>query len=397
MAQQTPFVDGNPSTSTSLARTVEDKIRNIIPGASKIFSLVARGKVKGGDATETKGMINKKLADTERVEAFTHTPPDVYKTCSGGSGLEPTFASVADMHVRMMFKNTITDEVGYIDKISGTTVTFIAISSSFSATTDQVLLSLGNNYEDGSSDPAYVQNADSQIYNVMGITRWPTAITRSADSSKHLAGGDFFKRMKRIKHIEALRAIDRSFIWSERAASGNKTVMTTLGVSVRTGRGLWNYAQNEFDAHGNMTPSKLRKDLILSMDSSIENEVPMLVFTSRENCAQAQEWVQDKLLYTNPKGGMVEKVGIKSDTYRTSGPDLKLIAHDAFEYGADTGKALIFAPDYVQYRFKKGFDLHPRENIQSNSLDGYIDEITGEFCLLPLFGGYRITKVINWS
>ena len=231
----------------------------------------------------------------------------------------------------------------------------------------------------------------------MGITRWPTAISRSADSSKHLAGGDFYKRMQKINMMTAYRALDRSLIWSERAASGNDTSMTTLGVSIRTGRGLWHYAQNAFDAKGNMTPAKMRKDLILSMDDSLEDNLPLICFTSRDNVAQSQEWIQDKLMYSNPKEGMLSKVGIKSTTFKTSGPDIQMVAHNAFEYGADKGKALLFVPDYVQYRFKKGFDLHPNENIHSNSLDGRIDEITGEFCLLPLFGGYRITKVTNWS
>lgn len=395
--QQTPFVDGDPSTTTTLARTVEDKIRNIIPGASKIFSLVSRGTVKEGDATHQKGMIGKKMAETPRVECFTHTPPDVYKEVSGGSGLSPEFASVADVHVRKQYKNTRTDQVGIVDKISGTTVTFIAVSSSFTTQTGDVLLDLGNKYEDNSSDPAYVQKSDDQIYNVMGITRWPVAISASADTSKHLAGGDYFSRMKKNNMIHAYRAIDREFIWGERAASGNDTSMTELSVSIRTGRGLWNFAQNTFDAKGNMTPSKLRKDLILSMDPSIEDNLPLICFTSRENVAQAQEWVQDKLMLVNPKGGMVEKVGIKCDTYKTSGPDIQMVAHDAFEYGNDRSKALLFVPDYVQYRFKKGRDLHPKSNIQSPSTDGYIDEILGEICLLPLFGGYRITKVTNWS
>lgn len=394
--QKTTFTSSDPSTTSTLARTVEDKIRNLVPESAQILALVTKGAVKDGEVAQSKGMISKKATDTVRFEAFTHTPPEFTKTAGAVSSLTVTFSSVTDMYVRQVWENTANNTVGVVDLISGSDVTFVSVGSgtTFSVTEGDTLMRLGNAHEEGSSDPAYLQKPDDNVYNTTQIFRFPVEITGTADNIKHLAGGEYFARMKRYNLVEGLRDVERAFIFGKRASSGNKTTLTNVGVDASTTQGLWHFAQSEYDAGGNMTPQKFNKDLMLAMDSSVGNGQPIYMLTSREAVARAIEWQQSHIRIDQSKE--LAKYGVKAHKFVTSGADVHLIAHDAFDRGGHTNQALCFIPENVQYRYLKGRDLAPKMNIQSNSTDGRKDEILGEVGLLPLDGGYSITKVVNW-
>lgn len=393
--QQTPFTSQDPSTTTTQARTVEDRIRNLVPESAQILALVAKGTVKDGEVAQAKGMISKKATDTARFEAFTHTPPGITKTAGAVSGLVVTFASVTDMYVRQVWENTANHTIGIVDKISGSNVTFVTVgSNTFSVTLGDTLLRIGNAYEEGSADPAYLQKPDDNVYNTTQIFRFPVEITGTADKTKQLAGGGYFERMKRYNLIEGLRDVERAFIYGDRAASGNKTTATNLGVSMTTTRGLWYFAQAEYDAGGNMTPSKMVKDLPLAMDSSVGNTMTLIGLTSSECLARAIDWQQSNVRIDQSKE--LAKFGVKATKFMTSKADIHLIAHDAFNQGGHENEALFFNPENIQYRFMRDRDLKPYMNIQDNDKDGRTDEIRGEVGLLPLDGGYSITKLVNW-
>jgi hypothetical protein len=253
-------------------------------------------------------------------------------------------------------------------------------------------MNIGNAYEEFSESPAYLQKSDDQVYNLLQTFRFPVAISASAKATKHLAGGDYFSRMKEYNLIEGKRAIDRALLFGKRSASGNKTSIT--GASVATTQGLMAYAGAEYDAGGLLTPSTFRKDMILEMDSSVGNDKTLIAFTSREVVARVLNWQQDS--YRVTQSGVLAKYGIKSHTMVTSGPDIELVAHDAFDgRGGYNNQMLIFNPENVQYRYKDGRDLMPKIGIQNNSADGFMDEIIGEIGILPLDGGASITKVTN--
>ena len=395
--QQTPFVTQDPSATTTYGRDVEDKVKHLVPASAKLFALVAEGKVKDGETVRSAGMISKKSADQSRVECFTHTPIAPIQTVVSASGLDLTFASGTPFYERQVWKNTANDTVGIIDAISGTVVSFITVEggTTFSASAGDVLLRTGNAYEEGSEDPEYVQKPDDQVYNVLHVFRFPVEISASAATSKHLAGDDYFDRMKKYNLIEGLRDVERALIWSKKPATSttNITSMTSLGVNIRTMQGLWNYAQNSFPMGNSFTPTKLRKDLILAMNRAVGNDKELVMLTSREVVARALAWQDEKLMYFNTNAP--DKFGMKSHTFVTSGPDIRMVAHDAFDYGDDVDKALLFIPDNVTYRYKKDRDLKPKSNIQSRSKDGFKDEIMGECCFLPDCGGYTITKVTD--
>jgi len=393
--QQTLFVDQDPSYTTTQGRTVEDTIRNLVPEAAQILALVAKGTVSKGKVGRGKGMISKKSAQTARVEAFTHTPVGHTKTVTAQSTLDITFANVLDVYERMVFKNTRTNRVGIVDAIAGNVCSFISLGATFSCVIGDVLQRLGNAYEYGSESPEYVQKPDDNLYNVLQIMRFPVEISASLKTTKQLAGGDYFKRMKMYNLEEGLQDVERALIWGQKSdtTTTNVTACTSLAVSVPHMEGLWNFAQNSYSFGNNFGLEKLQKDLILAMNRVVGSSKPLIMLTSREAVARALSWQVDYLKYA--KGGELAKFGIKSHTFMTSGPDIHMIAHTAFDYGADTNKALLFIPENVQYRFKEGRDIQPRTNIHHPSKDGFKDEIFGEICLLPLCGGYTVTKVTD--
>lgn len=393
--QKTAFTSSDPSTTTNLARTVEDTVRHLVPNSAKLLALVADGAVSGNEVVEKKGMISKKATDTVRFEAFTSTPPGFTKVATVVSSLDVTFSDVLDVHLRQVWENTANGTVGIVDVISSNTVSFITVgSATFSVTAGDTLMRIGNAYEEGSSNPAYLQKLDDNVYNNTQIFRFPVEITATANEIKTLAGGDFFKRMKMNAFIEGRRDIERALIFGKRSASGNKTSLTASAVSTSTTQGLWNFAQAEFDMGFALTPSAISKDLILKMDESVGNDKPIIMFTSRNVRARIIDFQQSA--YRITESGELAKFGIKADKLVTSGADIHIVAHDAFDgRGGHDNQALCFVPENVQYRFLRNRDLQPRMNIQDNSTDGRKDEIYGEVGILPLDGGYSITKVTN--
>lgn len=393
--QQTLFVDQDPSYSKTQGRTVEDTIRNLVSESAQVLALVAKGTVTKGQVARGPGMISKKSSQTARIEAFTHTPIEHTIVVVSESTLDIVFASVASMHVRQVWRNTRNNTVGIVDQIATLTVSFISLGATFSCLAGDVLIRLGNAYEYGSSDPAYIQKPDDQIYNVLQIFRFPVEISRSLKSTKQLAGGDYFKRMKMYAVEEGYQDVERALIWGQKSntTTTNVTTSTVLAVDVPHMEGMWNFAQNAYSFGNSFTPEKFTKNMILAMHRSVGNTKPLIFLTSREAVARALAWQYDKLLYN--KGGELAKFGIKSHTFMTSGPDVHMIAHAAFDYGSDTDKGLLFIPENYQYRFKEGADLHPKSNIQSPSKDGFMDEILGEVGGLPLDGGYTMTKITD--
>lgn len=392
--QQTPFVSQEPSATGLQDRTVEDKIRNLIPGNSPLLALVAKGTVKDGDMKESEGMISKKVTKTTRFEAFTNTPPDHLKVAGAVNSLVVTFADVTDLYVRMEFENTANNTVGIIDKIDGNDVTFVTLGSeTFSVVEGDTLMRLGNAYEENSQDPKYIQKADDNIYNLTQIFRFPTAASRTQQSTKQLAGGDFFKRMKMNALREGKRDMERALIFGKKSASGNKTTLTELGVATSTTEGIFSQASAVYDAGGNFTPSKLFKDVPNAMDSSVSDSDKVVSFTSKEARGDILEFPQSSIRIDQSKN--YEKTGVKTQNIVTGGSDIEIMSHDAFNNPGHKNEMLIFVPSRLQYRFMDGADIHPVKDIQGNSVDGTIDEILAEIGILADDGGVSLLKVIN--
>jgi len=395
--QQTPFVPQDPSATGLQGRTVNDEIRNLIPGNSPLLELVAVGVAQDGKVKKSAGMISKQATDTVRFEAFTHTPPGYLQTvATKTSALVYTFASVAEIYVRMVFENTANKTVGVVSAISSTSVTFTSIgSTAFSAVAGDVLMRLGNAYEANSSDPAYLQKDDDNIYNMCQTFRFPTAASNSQIATKQVAGGDFFQRASKYAMIEGMRDIERAFLFGKKSSSGNTTEISDISKNVATTEGLWNQSGVVFDAGGNMTPSKLFKDIPNKMDSSVGDMDRVIMLTSKKQRTNLLEQQQDSIRIdqkSDPK-----EYGVKIPMFMTGGPNIEIRSHDAFNNAGHEDEGLIFLPERLKYRYLKGRDIAPNKDIQSNSTDGKIDEIFGEVGLQNDDGGVSIMRLINMS
>ena len=383
-----------PSATQLLARDVYDKVRNLVPGYSKLLALVSVGNVKMGELTKQKGLIGKRSASNVRVECFTNTPLPQTLTVASVSSLTLTLDSATGLCLKQLWKNTSNDTVGRVDAISTLDITFVTVGSvTFSAAAGDTIQLLGNAYPENSSDPAILGKTDDNHYNLLQIFRFPVAISASAKAAKQLAGGDYFARMKKQNYIYAIRNIENALIWSDRAATNNTTTGTQVSDTFRSTRGLWKFAAKTFNSGGSFTPAKWRLEVPAAMSSTVNDEDTVVMLTSKEVLGRMNEWAQDKLIIQ--KTGMLDKFGVKSTRFIMNGPDVEVIPHNSFNAVGNQNKALIFTPDNLEYRFLNGRDLAPKSDIQDPSTDGFEDELMGEIGLLPLDGGESICKLTN--
>jgi hypothetical protein len=382
------------TTGTLERRTINDKIRNLFPGAAQLFALVATGEVKKGEVKKSAGLIGKKGVDTRRYEWFTYTPLATYVTVSSVSGSNITLSSATGLTIKRTLLNTRNMHVGRISSITSTVITVTAITSSFDVQAADTLLIMAPAYPENSSGPLIIGKDDDNNYNVTQIMRYPVAISASAKGNPHM-GGNFWQRLKEKNMVEGNRLTEKSFLFGERPTSGDTTSDSTVGDSFGTFRGVWNFAGYEYDCGLAMTPEKFRKNLPLAMSDTINPAERVVFLTSRTIRGEMLEWVNDKLMYIDGESDL-KRFGIDAKKFLTNGPTIEVMVHDAFDQPGMTNKGLIIVPDECLYVFKNGRDLQPKQGIQNNDVDGYEDEIIGELGFAELTGGAKITKVVNW-
>jgi hypothetical protein len=385
-AQTTPAV----STTGTLKRTVSDKIRHLFPASSNLLALVSSGTPDGMKVVREKGLIGKKPTQTPKFESFTYSPLAIaFTVASKGSATAYTLSSATGLRLKYTLVNTANNTVCRIGAINSATLTITSVGgTTFDAAAGDVLLCLAPAYEENSSSP-YI------LHNYVQIVRFPVAISASSKGNPNY-GGDFWGRIKERNVIEGNRKVENSLIFSERASSGDTTTDGTLADTFRTTRGIWNWAQGSFDAGGAMTPDTFCKDMVVSgMHESVDTNSGLVMFCGKEIFGRMQQWVNEDRMVMQ-KDEELNKFGLKAYTFVTSGPEIRVIKHDAFDRGANNAKALIFNPEDVFYCYKEGRDLAPVLGIQNNDVDGYEDEIKGEIGIGVLDGGYGITKVTNW-
>lgn len=391
--QTTPAV----ATTGTLKRTVSDKIRNLFPGSSTMLALVVNGPTEGLEVKQKTGLIGKKKTDTPKFESFTYSPLAItFTVTAANSATEYVVSAATGLRLKYTLVNPRNNTVCRVSAISTNTLTITSIGgTTFSAVADDVLLCMAPAYEEGSSSPYIIQKDEDNLYNYVQIVRFPVAISASAKGNPHY-GGDIWTRIKQRNLIEGNRKVENTLLFSERAGSGDTTSDSTLGDAARTTRGLRNWKQGQFDASGLMTPEKFSKDLVVSgMHESVSSQDTLIMFCGKEIFGRMQGWVNEDRMVMQ-QDSELKKFGVKCYNFVTSGPEVKVIVHDAYDRGANAKKTIIFRPDDVFYCYKEGRDLAPKNGIQPNDADYYEDEILGEIGLGVLDGGYGITEVINW-
>ena len=384
------------TTDGTLKRTVNDKIRNLFPGSAVMLALVATGAVKGQMIKTKKGFIGKKKVASKKFESFTYTPLAIEFTVTTWSDPTLTVSSSTGLLVKYTIFNTANNTQGRVSAISTNdlTITDITGATGFSASAGDKILCLATAYEENSSSPGILQKDFDNLWNVTQIMRYSFAVSGTAKNEPHYGMKNYFKRIKENGVLEGNRRIENTLIWSERASTEGGTTDATLSDTFRTTRGLYHWAQGSYDAGYNMTPEMWRRQLVVDgMNDTFNESKEYTCFCSREFYARVMEWQNEKMQINQDKE--LKKFGIKASRIETSGPCTKLIVHDSFNRGGNVNKAIIFNPEDVFYAYHEGRDLAPKNGIQSNSTDGYQDEMIGEIGLGVLDGGSNITVVSN--
>lgn len=392
-AQTTPAV----STTGTLKRTVSDKIRHLFPASSNLLALVSQGVPDGMKIKREKGLIGKKPTQTPKFESFTYAPLAIeFTVATASSATEYILSSASGLRLKYTLVNTANNTVCRVGAISTNTITVTSVgSTAFSAVAGDKFLCLAPAYEENSSSPYILQKDEDNLYNYVQIARFPVAISASAKGNPNY-GGDFWGRIKERNVIEGNRKIENTLIFSERPSSGDTTTDGTLADAFRTTRGLWNWAQGSYDAGGAMTPDSFVKDMVVNgMHESVDTNSKLVMFCGKEIFGRMQQWVNEDRMVMQ-KDEELGKFGLKAYNFVTSGPEIRVIKHDAFDRGSNSSKALIFNPEDIFYCYKEGRDLAPKMGIQNNDVDGYEDEILGEIGIGVMDGGYGITKITNW-
>ena len=416
---KTAIVDGNPSTTQLQARSVHEDIKYLVPQDCWLTKLskVMNVDRKTGKVTQSGGLIEARVRDSSRVESFSHEPEGETHTVVSASGLAITLPTDSGLQIlpRMVFQNTANETVGIVVDVTGDVITFVTLgATTFSAVATNVLLNISSMHEYGSSSPGTITKTDDHYWNIMGIYRHAIESTLSAKDTKQLAGGNIHERLKQYKLIHHVRAVERNWIWGVKPSSGNTTSVAgleTAAVSIPHPVGLWDQAQEEFSFGGQMTLSKIKKDLALAMHRSVDINSELLWLMSKQGRAEIMGLLDGNAMLIRDAGGdKYKKWGITVDKLITVGAELMIGVHDAFNYGSNQSKGLVINPIDLAYYYKNGEapkgikggkamgagrNWNIIENTQSPGDDTMKDEIFNEGCMLATDGGYTMTQTTN--
>ena len=257
---------------------------------------------------------------------------------------------------------------------------------------------MGPAYESASHTPNYVQKDDDNLYNICQILRYPSAISASAAAEKTLLSTDYWTRAKEKTMIQGNRLTENTMIFSDRASSGESTAGGSVYAgNFRTMKGVWNWAANNYPCGGSMTYERFNTDLVNAMSDTVDDNARILMLGGNAIYGNLLNWVAQKLMYIDPKGGEIETFGAKTTKFKTSRFDIEFLKHDAFNRGSNQTRALLVCPDEWIYYYLQGRDFQVVKDIQNPSLDGFQDEIKGEVCLCPIDGGASTLAITDWT
>lgn len=397
------YTSRDPSTSGIQKRTVNDRCRNLYPGAAYLMALVTHGKVNKGEVTQSPGMIGKRSCSHRRYEYFTWTPWVTTFTISAVDGAKLTLNSVTGVLLRRTLLNTRTLDVGRVSALNpdgdnALEITSTAISSSFTCLAGDTLIMMAPAYQEASTSPALYMNTEDQHYNTMQIPRYPWRISKSAKSSdNYIFGKNYFDALGKRTMTAGNLLIEHSFFFGERASVSTTDLTTdsTLSESYSSMRGFATMAQKSFDAGGAMSPEKWITELPLALSDTISSGQKVVGFTGKRISGDMQMWPHDKYMITS--SGTLEKYGIKSKVFMTAGPEIEIIEHPLFDNTGLTDKMFIMVPDDALYIFREGRDIHVEsKETQPNDADYYEHIVTGELTCAELTGGLHCCMVSNW-
>lgn len=405
--RSTPYVMETTS-ATMLAKraVVSDRIRHLSP-ADPLLMFVSKGYNKAGYVKQN-GFMGKKEVTRLDVEAFYSLPKEYILTPTVVDSLNLTFASVDEIVPRMVFraKNGTTGVVLGVNT-STKVVTFATLgSTTFSVTLGESIQYLGVLAEENSRLNDYVGKSDDRVYNVCGNFRHGLGISGHqflSGMAGMLAGGNYYDRKCKEEYEHAMHAFEASMLFGNLPASGSGTAVTTTTgtnaglITLPHNKGLYNYAQNTYDFAGSPSLEKLLFNLPKEIHNSCNPTSELLFLMSNDLFDTFNNLVFSKAQFTAKEAeNKLEKYGVACKSFMTSRGKLTCAVSHAFSNTLNSDTGLIISPDDINYCYFKDKDVFlTKEGLEENDRDGKKGEISFCGCLLPLCGGYKITKVIN--
>lgn len=402
----TMMSSGAPSVTQLEAREVGDEIRYLGYGRAPLVSLIENSIFQDGNRKTGKGLISKRAVENVRYEMYSRSPRPYKFTVSSGTEISSsgvTLSSVVGLQPYFTLFNPRTNTTCRVETINTGTGAIKGTSvgaTTFSCEAGDVLLLGAPAMPEGSTEAPVLNGTDDNNFNILQISRWSVSISWVYEAIKMIAGGQRFPREKMYLVWEALADMERTLLFSDYTGSYSSKNTTTGAQTNYTGefmttKGLLQLAANSYNAEGSLTPEKWRKNIPLALGDTINDNDELIAFVGNEQYARMQEWVADKLVYTDGSAGNLKQFGIKSENFVTSGPTIKLVKHQAFNVAGLSNKMIIWAPNNIGYVHQKGYDLKPNNGIQTNATHGKQDEIFAHYGLETKDAGQSILVVSN--
>lgn len=392
------FVTTPAVTATgTLKRTVSDWIRRLNPVISPVMALVKTADIDPmGDASYNKGLISQEATDTMKFEWFTLTPITVSFTATGGSSTYADMADTSTFIVRDVICNLNTKEVAIVNTLtSGTRITVTAVGGTWSCAEGDTILLISNAQEEASSTAVSRTKEPSNNFNYCQIFRFPISIADTAKESPHY-GQPIWARYKQDNQYFTYRNLENMCLFTKKATSETTSVtIDGTAYSMYTTRGLYDYAGVTFDCSGTMTFDRWNTDLFNALPRTLKPTSSIKMLCGKRIWSQLNNWVAQKLIYM--ESGEKDEFGVSAKRFMCGGYWIEPVMHDAFNEPGNINEALIFDTEDVIYRYKAGYDLHIKENIQLPSVMGTTQELRGAIGFQVKSGGANIIKLTNWA
>lgn len=380
----------------TLKRTVSDWIRRLNPVISPVLSLVKTLDVDPmGDASYNKGLISQEATDTMKFEWFTLTPITVSFTATGGSSTTAVFADATTFITRDVICNLNTKEVAIVDELTSTTALGVTAIGTWSCAADDTILLISNAQEEASSTAVSRTKEPSNNFNYCQISRFPISIADTAKESPHY-GQPIWARYKQDNQFFTYRNLENQLLFSKKAVSETTSVtIDSTAYSMYTTRGLYDYAGVTFDCSGTMTFDRWNTDLFNALPRTLKPTSSIKMLCGKRIWSQLNSWVAQKLIYM--ESGEKDEFGATAKKFMCGAYWIEPIMHDAFNEPININEALIFDTEDLVYRYKSGYDLHIKENIQLPSAMGTTQELRGAIGFQVKSAGANIVKLTNWA
>jgi hypothetical protein len=315
--------------------------------------------------------IASETAYNPKFEWLEYAPAPVSDAVNNGAGYADNATSIvvdngAYFSVNDIVKVPRTGEVMRVTAVSTNTLT---VTRAYGETTaaalvdNDPLLIIGNASAEGASARDYKNNDATNAYNFTEIFKTTVELSGTLDASQ-LYGGKDRNFQRKVKGIEHMLQIERSFLFGERKEDTTNKIRTTRGL-------LGFLTENIVDAGGTLTEAEFESfcEAVFRYGSNKK-----LLLASPKVISVINQFASGKLQMVPTD----KTYGIAVTKYLSAHGELMLVKHNLLEGTVYGGYAIAIDPENVKYRYLQGRDTTLRTDIQAPDVDGFKDEYLTE-------------------